>query len=337
MVSNVQLKRCFMSMFNATQDIVGNISYYKGRGAGETKACYSDFSINPTTGFAEGLVEFDEQVWGNKLEERLVQQGAACITILTFQHNDNNQSAGAALARVWRTGKEPGFQQITRGECNPRLLAKAQEIFKEDEEAAESCMFDEKTQEAIKQSLKDMGEAVDDLKHIVMQDTGKVLGSISTVEDNVKKVMVEDTGKVLGSITTVEDNVKKAIVEDTQKVLSSISTVEDSVKKTIAEDRIDTARMLQRTEQAEKISHEMSGRVGGETSKKVKSLKRELATSHQENAKMRRQMQDRDRMAAERENRLYERIRGIEVGQQEIKDNQTEIKELLQQILLNFD
>jgi len=89
--------------------------------------------LNDSIGFAEGVVEFSDQIWSSQLERHFARQGAACITILTFQHNDNNQSAGASLARVWRTGKELGFQQITRGECNPRLLAKAQEIFKEDE------------------------------------------------------------------------------------------------------------------------------------------------------------------------------------------------------------
>ena len=247
-------------------------------------------------------MDFSENVWSNRLEEHLVQQGAACITILTFQHNDNNQSAGAALARVWKAAKEPGFQQIKRGECNPRLLSKAQEIFQEDEKAADDQMLAEKTQEAIKLSLKEMSD-----KMVTKEDLKQEI--IKTHEHSS-----HDTGKVLESISLVEDSVKKTIVEDTGKLLDSINTVEENVKKTIAEDRVDTARMLQRTEQAERISHEMSGRVGGETSRRVRSLKRELAASHQENAKLRRQMQDRDKMMAERDNRLNERLGRLEAS-----------------------
>ena len=130
----------------------------KARDAGVVKASFVDFSFNSASGFAEGIVEFAEQVWSDKLEESLAQQGAACITILTFQNNDGNRSAGAALARVWKAGKQPGFEQITRGVCNPKLLAKAQELTEQDakDEAEAGQKFDAKTQECLKLSLEEM-------------------------------------------------------------------------------------------------------------------------------------------------------------------------------------
>ena len=134
----MKIKRCYVSFFNATQEIVGNMSFPKSRGEGDYQASYSEFALNQTTGFAEGLVEFEEQVWNKALEENLYKQGAACITILTFAHNDGNESAGAALVRVWKSAKGPGFNLVTSGECNAKLHAKAKEILQEDESAAVS-------------------------------------------------------------------------------------------------------------------------------------------------------------------------------------------------------
>ena len=127
-MEKTQRQRFFATFFNANAEIVRNLNIPKARGAGEFVASYSEFSLNTSIGSAEGVIEFDEQVWSNRLEEHLAMQGAACITIITFACNDNNQSAGAALARVWKSAKKPGFSLITRGQCNVRLLAKANEI-----------------------------------------------------------------------------------------------------------------------------------------------------------------------------------------------------------------
>lgn len=322
-------KRYYVAFFNASEGILDNLDVPKARGAGDIKVSHYDASLNVTTGFAECFIDFAENVWSNKLEEHLKDQGAACITILTFQHNDGNQSAGSALARIWKTAKEPGFQQITRGDCNPRLLAKAQEIFKEDEQAAVERGLDEKTQEAIKQSLKEMEDHV-------KQTFVEVQGSIVKVDDSLVKVD-DSLVKVEGSIVKMEDSMKKTIVEDTKKVLSSIHVVEDSVRKTIVEDRVDTARLLERAEHAEHISYVVRGQRGAEESAKVKRLKRELLQAQRDNEKIKRQMQDRDRMQAERENRLYERIRGLEAAMVEFKDNQVEIKQMMQRVLSALD
>ena len=150
----MQLKRCYLSFFNATRDIIANIKYSKTRGAGDISPCFSEFSINTSTGFAEGVVEFDEQVWSDKLTDGLTQQGAASITILTFQNNDKNKSAGAALARVWKSAEGRGFELVTTGECDAKMLSKAKEIVRNDEKGKTTVStFDEKTQEAVKQSM----------------------------------------------------------------------------------------------------------------------------------------------------------------------------------------
>jgi len=152
-VEKTQRQRFFATFFNANAEIVKNLNIPKARGAGEFVASYSEFSLNTSIGSAEGVVEYSEKIWSDRLEEHLAEQGAACITILTFANNDNNQSAGAALARVWKSAKAPGFELVTRGECKAKLLAKAEEITQEDESAESGPALDEKMQVAFSQSL----------------------------------------------------------------------------------------------------------------------------------------------------------------------------------------
>jgi len=268
----MQLKRCYVYFFNANAEILKNLNISKARGAGEVKACYSAFSFNAATCFAEGVVEFDEQVWINKLEEHLAMQGAACITILTFAHNDNNQSAGAALARVWKSAKAPGFELITQGECNAKLLAKAEEITQEDESAESGTALDEKMQAAFKQSLLEMKETSQ--KSLVLQ---------------------EEINEKMATVATKED----LVVVATKSDLAEVATKED-----IAKSQGELTTMRKRAEHAEKFSFVVRGQLGGEESKKAKSLRRELEASHNENEKLKRQMTERDLMDAERNNRL---------------------------------
>jgi len=140
--------------------------------------------LNQTTGFTEGLVEFEEQIWNNALEEHLDKQGAACITLLTFQNNDKNESAGAALARVWKSAKGSGFDLFTQGECNAKLHAKAKEILQEDESAESGPALDEKMQAAFKLSFalqEKMNETM-----VTKDDLAKVGEAMATKDDLTK-------------------------------------------------------------------------------------------------------------------------------------------------------
>jgi len=243
-VEKTRSKRYYVSFFNATADIVGNLTIPMTRGAGDVKASYSDFSLNATTGFTEGLVEFTDQIWNYKLEEHLAEQGAACITILTFQNNDNNQSAGAALARVWKAGKQPGFEQVTRGNCNAKLLAKAQEMVKEDEknQAAAGQLFDAKTQECIKLSLETMQATMvtkDDLTK--MDETLDELNFKLATKDDLTKMdkitqqHMDDIKKSLTDSLTAEFS--KTITNQAQTITALQDTVEKLENIIITKDR----------------------------------------------------------------------------------------------------
>ena len=191
-MEKTQRQRFFATFFNANAEIVKNLNIPKARGAGEFVASYSEFSLNTSIGSAEGVVEYSEKIWSDRLEEHLAKQGAACITILTFANNDNNQSAGAALARVWKSAKAPGFELVTRGECNAKLLAKAEEITQEDESAESGPALDEKMQAAFSQSLtlqqemKDCMATKDDL--IKIDETVDAISFKMATKDDISKM-----------------------------------------------------------------------------------------------------------------------------------------------------
>jgi hypothetical protein len=285
-------------------------------------------------------LDFESDVWSNKIEEYLSSQGLACITIITFDHNDGNQSAAAALARVWKAAKGPGFELVTRGECNANLLDKAKKITQADEvNKRKEPTFDEKTQEAIKLSLADQGEKLVEIKENLTTLQQGMEEKVATKEDLVK---IDETIDVISfNMVTKEDlaalqqgmevnvatkeylaksleqgmevNVAtkeylaKSLeqgMEDTGKVLASVSSVEstfnvkiDDVKKTIVEDKAALDKMLNKMKHAEHITFELRGKIGAESSKKVKQLRRE-------NEVLKRQLKDRDNMLAPMEKRL---------------------------------
>jgi len=230
-------KRYYISFFNATDDIVGNLCISKARGAGDTKAIYSDFSFNVVTGFAEGLVEFAEQIWSDKLEESLAQRGAACITMVTFPHNDANKTAGAALARIWETAKGPDFALITRGACNPKLFAKAQEITEHDandkKQAAQK--LDEKTNEAMNQSLKEMTTNM-----VTKDDLAKAGETTKQSIEKIKESLGDDYAMMIASQAK------------TIKELESIITTKDRDNQTLEDKNYSQRCVLARLNQ-EKI------------------------------------------------------------------------------------
>ena len=343
-VEKTQRQRFYAAFFNANAEIVKNLNIPKARGDGEFVASYSGFSLNATTGFAEGVVEYSEKIWSDKLEEHLAEQGAACITILTFANNDNNQSAGAALARVWKSAKAPGFELVAHGECNARLLAKAEEIMLEDKqkekEIDEEC--GEKIQAGLKQSLalqEEMNEKMvtkDLLKDTVAGVATK--GELAIVgETSQKSLALQETLK--DTVAAVATKGELAIVGETsQKSLALQETLKDTVagvatKDDVAKSQEELTKMRERAEHAENFSFVKRGQLGAEESKKVKSLRREMEMKDKEIAKLRRQMNDRDKKDAERDNHIQERNTRVDahiarteqfIGQMEDRDRRRE-------------
>lgn len=140
-------------MYNVHEDDIGAFSLQKARGAGQVPVVFTQYALNENTGTVEGFMEFQEQVWSHQIQAQWEQLGAASVTVLTFQNNDGNHSAASALNRVTKLARNDGFRLIQAGCCNPKLLAKANELAEKDQAKLTTPEFDEKTQAVIKQSL----------------------------------------------------------------------------------------------------------------------------------------------------------------------------------------
>jgi hypothetical protein len=140
-------------MYNVHEDDIGAFSLQKARGAGQVPVVFTQYALNENTGTVEGFMEFQEQVWSQQIQAQWEQLGAASVTVLTFQNNDGNHSAASALNRVTKLARNDGFRLIQAGCCNPKLLAKANELAEKDQAKLTTPEFDEKTQAVIKQSL----------------------------------------------------------------------------------------------------------------------------------------------------------------------------------------
>jgi hypothetical protein len=140
-------------MYNVHEDDIGAFSLQKARGAGQVPVVFTQYALNENTGTVEGFMEFQEQVWSQQIQAQWEQLGAASVTVLTFQNNDGNHSAASALNRVTKLARNDGFRLIQAGCCNPKLLAKANELAEKEQAKLTAPEFDEKTQAVIKQSL----------------------------------------------------------------------------------------------------------------------------------------------------------------------------------------
>jgi hypothetical protein len=150
-------------MFNADHDLLDNFNIPRIRKGSDVPIRYLVFAHNPNVGTAEAFMEFGDQVLSTTVSQRLMDLGAASIDLVTFQKNDGNHSAASALNRVRSIAKSDGFAEVVRGECNVKLLKKADELAEAEVSAAEmECEFAEKTQAALQLSIKEQAERIDE-------------------------------------------------------------------------------------------------------------------------------------------------------------------------------
>ena len=150
----VQAKRCYISTYGANQALVENLTITKLRkGGGDVSIRFQSFAWNQESGHAEGFIEVHDTVSTKVLMERLTELGATCTGIVTFPNRDGDKTAASALNRIKSLSKSDGYVEVVRGECNAKLLKKAEELAEAERAAAElNHEFSEKTQAAIQLS-----------------------------------------------------------------------------------------------------------------------------------------------------------------------------------------
>jgi len=147
-----------------------SFKYPKSKGGGEFTINYMAASLNKEAESGEFFFEFDEIVWEHKLAQCFEKLGAGQVSIVTFQHNDGNESASNALLRL-HTSNGVLYE---RGTCPPALKDKLEAKLAEHAKKSESKEFDEKTNAALKQSLADIGVKVETTQTAVTKMDTKI-------------------------------------------------------------------------------------------------------------------------------------------------------------------
>jgi hypothetical protein len=182
-------------MFNVGQDLLANLTFPN------QQIEYTHFAYNEETGVGEVYVEFDKQVWTNTIKDRLAELGVRSITVTTFQNNDGNHSAASALNRVISVSKNDGFKAVVRGECNPRLAAKLEELqaAEKAEKLAKNAEFDEKTHFAVRLSLGEIKEGMATkeglchLEEVTQSNAEEIRSTFTKIDESYKETIIRQS------------------------------------------------------------------------------------------------------------------------------------------------
>ena len=214
-------------MYNAQEDMLYNFKLPKGKGSGDMSLQYKAFAFNESMTVAEGILEFQETVLSSRLEDQFESLGASCITIATFQHNDNNHSAASALNRVTKLASSPGFKLITTGLCNAKLLAKANELAEKDQPKMNAAEFDEKTK-AVLEHTKSVAESIsekmvtkDELQHFgaqIGESSQKSSEELKSCVGEIKDKITKDYEAVILRQSLTITNLQRASEAKTRDV-----------------------------------------------------------------------------------------------------------------------
>ena len=257
-------------MYNAQEDMLYNFKLPKGKGSGDMSLQYKAFAFNESMTVAEGILEFQETVLSSRLEDQFESLGASCITIATFQHNDNNHSAASALNRVTKLASSPGFKLITTGLCNAKLLAKANELAEKDQPKMNAAEFDEKTK-AVLEHTKSVAESIsekmvtkDELQHF-----GAQIGESSQKSsEELKSKVAEIKQSMACANDVIIANLSRTIFEHEKTIADQLKTVHE-LEKTI----IDQQSTIENTDRRNNRQSFVLAKLNAERDEAAKELK----------------------------------------------------------------
>lgn len=237
----------------------------KARNAGIFNINYISAALNREAYSAEIYLEFQEALRVSNLADQLEDQGACQVNIMTFKHNDGNDSASNALVRVWTAAEKTG-EEYTRGDPSKDLLEKAKIKFEtEKKQKEEDLKNDAKLNEGIRQSLAEMKDKVVDVDE-------KMTGVGDRVVQIDQKV---DTMEV--KIANVQEGVC-SIIPDYQKLLNE--ALHKLAHKTKEVDRIEY-RMSLMTREINKRDEIIAG-----SSAEIENLNLQIKQFERENQEL---------------------------------------------------
>jgi len=177
-------------------NLVQNLVIKKARNAGDFKIKYIHAALNKESYSAEIFLEMEESIRICNLIAQFEEKGVRQVNVITFKHNDANESASSALLRVWMSAEKTGYEHM-KGNANKELWDKTQmkydaEMQKQEENEKNQV----KLEAGIKQSLEEVGDKVGHIEDKVDHMDGKI--------DNVQQgvcVIIPDYQKTLKELT----------------------------------------------------------------------------------------------------------------------------------------
>jgi hypothetical protein len=207
------VKRCYVSTFSATESILREFSLSKGNGRGGVgegviPLVFSEFAFNEESRLTEGVMEFtSDKVHTSRVQSAfadLMGLPSAYVNIGTFQKNDGDRSAAAAINMVRKMAKSPGFKLVVGnggGKCPAKLNDVAEKLREKTEQSERDAYnrdFNEKLAAAMKQSALETGEKLDKSVGGVAAVDGKVdllVGTAEAISVGLNDTLAKETQK----------------------------------------------------------------------------------------------------------------------------------------------
>ena len=255
-MTSVKLSRCYIQCFNVEPGFTHAFSLPKSKGTGEFTIVHMDSAFNKEGWFGEFYLEFKEVVWENRIIEQFEELGAGQVHVVTFKHNDGNDSASNALLRVWELAEKTGYRE-TRGECSSQLMAKAKaKLEQHKDKQVEEKEWDEKTQAVMRATLdgiKDVQEEVQTVK----VELGNAEANLTAELHSLKAEFNDTVAKLTAQVATLQAD-KQALNQENKRINLLRDQLEAKVgRETNTQNKLDIA--IEDKELADKKIRELNG------------------------------------------------------------------------------
>ena len=220
-------------------EMVQNLVIKKARNAGDFNIKFIHAALNKESYSAEIFIEFEESIRVSTLISQLESKGACQVNVITFKHNDANESASSALLRVWMAAEKTGYEHM-KGEANKDLWDKTQhkydaEMQKKEENEKNQAKLDE----GIKQSLAEVGNKLGNIGSKVDNMDGRmnsVQQGVCVIIPDYQKMLKENMDKLVHKtkeVDRIENRMGRVTHENNKLVMEN----EELKQKLIQESR----------------------------------------------------------------------------------------------------
>ena len=231
--------RVYVLGFNIDMEMVQNLVIKKARNAGDFNIKFIHAALNKESYSAEIFIEFEESIRVSTLISQLESKGACQVNVITFKHNDANESASSALLRVWMAAEKTGYEHM-KGEANKDLWDKTQhkydaEMQKKEENEKNQAKLDE----GIKQSLAEVGNKLGNIGSKVDNMDGRmnsVQQGVCVIIPDYQKMLKENMDKLVHKtkeVDRIENRMGRVTHENNKLVMEN----EELKQKLIQESR----------------------------------------------------------------------------------------------------